>query len=174
MRARWLGWGIIAVAVLGVMEQTMQIAENPDLVKPMTSGDPAPAFALPRIDPTGKLAERVALAQSRGKVTVLDFWATWCGPCLAAMPRLEKLARSHPDVAVLAINLDDAVAARALFNEHGYTMTLLADDSDVRDRYGVSSIPHTVIIDRSGVVRHVVRGSGTDLAALVEPLRAPR
>src|SRR6185436_8373924 len=43
MRARWLGWGIIAVAVLGVMEQTMQIAENPDLVKPMTSGDPAPA-----------------------------------------------------------------------------------------------------------------------------------
>jgi len=174
MRARWLGWGIIAVAVLGVMEQTMQIAENPDLVKPMTSGDPAPAFALPRIDPTGKLAERVALAQSRGKVTVLDFWATWCGPCLVAMPRLEKLARSHPDVAVLAINLDDAVAARAVFNEHGYTMTLLADDSDVRDRYGVSSIPHTVIIDRSGVVRHVVRGSGTDLAALVEPLRAPR
>ena len=174
MRARWLGWGIIAVAVLGVVEQTMQIAENPDLVKPMTSGDPAPAFALPRIDPTGKLAERVALAQSRGKVTVLDFWATWCGPCLAAMPRLEKLARSHPDVAVLAINLDDAVAARAVFNEHGYTMTLLADDSDVRDRYGVSSIPHTVIIDRSGVVRHVVRGSGTDLAALVEPLRAPR
>ncbi|HEY0989906.1 MAG TPA: TlpA disulfide reductase family protein [Kofleriaceae bacterium] len=174
MRARWLGWGIIAGAGLGVVEQTMQIAENPDLVKPMTSGDPAPAFALPRIDPTGKLAERVALAQSRGKVTVLDFWATWCGPCLVAMPRLEKLARSHPDVAVLAINLDDAVAARALFNEHGYTMTLLADDSDVRDRYGVSSIPHTVIIDRSGVVRHVVRGSGTDLAALVEPLRAPR
>jgi peroxiredoxin len=88
------------------------------------------------------------------------------------MPRLEKLARSHPDVAVLAINLDDPVAARAVFNEHGYTMTLLSDDDDVRDRYGVSSIPHTVVIDRHGVVRHVVRGSGTDIATLVDAVRA--
>jgi thiol-disulfide isomerase/thioredoxin len=137
----------------------------------MTTGDPAPAFALPRIDATGKLGERVTLAHTRGKVTVLDFWATWCGPCLAAMPRLEKLARSHPGVAVLAINLDDAAAARAVFNEHGYTMTLLVDDDDVRDRYGVSSIPHTVIIDRAGVVRHVVRGNATDIVALVDAIR---
>jgi thiol-disulfide isomerase/thioredoxin len=171
-RARWLGWGIIAVAGLGITEQSMWIADNPDLVKPMKNGDEAPAFALPRIDATGKLGERVALASTRGKVAVLDFWATWCGPCLVAMPKLEKLARSHSDVAVLAINLDDAAAARALFNQRGYTMTLLADDSGVRDRYGVSSIPHTVIVDRRGVVRHVVRGSATDIAALVDPLRA--
>jgi thiol-disulfide isomerase/thioredoxin len=169
--ARRLGWLFAAVALVGLVGQVMWMADNVDLVKPMKTGDEAPAFALPRIDPTGKVGERIALAQSRGKVTVLDFWATWCGPCLAAMPRLEKLARSHPDVAVLAINLDDAAAARAVFNEHGYTMTLLVDDDDVRDRYGVTSIPHTVVIDRAGVVRHVVRGSGTDISKLVDALR---
>ncbi|HSS03417.1 MAG TPA: TlpA disulfide reductase family protein [Kofleriaceae bacterium] len=169
--ARRLGLALAAIAVVGAAGQAIWIADNVDLVKPMTTGDPAPAFALPRIDPTGKLADHVALAQSRGKVTVLDFWATWCGPCLAAMPRLEKLARSHPEVSVLAINLDDAAAARAVFNERGYTMTLLLDDEDVRDRYGVTSIPHTVIIDRAGRVRQVVRGSGTDIAKLVDAIR---
>jgi thiol-disulfide isomerase/thioredoxin len=166
-----LGLALAAIAVVGVVGQAIWIADNVDLVKPMKTGDEAPAFALPRIDPTGKLADHVALAQSRGKVTVLDFWATWCGPCLAAMPKLEKLARSHPDVSVLAINLDDAAAARAVFNERGYTMTLLLDDEDVRDRYGVTSIPHTVIIDRAGRVRQVVRGSGTDIAKLVDAIR---
>src|SRR5439155_24128709 len=138
--------------------QALWMVDNVDLVKPMKTGDPAPAFALPRIDATGKLGERVGLADTRGKVTVLDFWATWCGPCLAAMPRLEKLARSHPGVAVLAINLDDAAAARAVFNGQGYTMPLVGDDDDVRDRYGVSAIPHTVITHRAGVGRNGDRG----------------
>src|SRR5262249_51414301 len=93
--ARRLGLALAAGALVGVVGPASWIAGNVDLVKPMKTGDEAPAFALPRIDPTGKLADHVALAQSRGKVTVLDFWATWCGPCLAAMPKLEKLARSH-------------------------------------------------------------------------------
>jgi peroxiredoxin len=88
-----------------------------------------------------------------------------------SMPRLEKLARSHPDVAVITINLDDPVAARALFNQQGYTMKILADDGDASERYGVSSIPHTVVIDRRGAVREVIRGTGADLAAIVETLR---
>ena len=111
------------------------------------------------------------LSDYNGKVILLDFWATWCIPCLASMPRLEKLARSHPDVAVLTINLDDPARARALFNERGYTMKLLADDGDTSQRYGVTSIPHTVIIDRRGVVREVVRGTGSDLAASVDAVR---
>jgi thiol-disulfide isomerase/thioredoxin len=174
-RARRLGWALAAVVALGIAVQARWIADNLELVRPMTSGDVAPELALPEIDAKGGLGERVTLASTRGKITVIDFWATWCGPCLASMPRLEKLARKHPDVAVLAVNLDDPAAARALFNERGYTMKLLAGDDDTSQRYGASSvIPYTVILDRSGVVREVVRGTGPDLAALVETIRTAR
>jgi thiol-disulfide isomerase/thioredoxin len=167
-RGRRLGAVAAAIAALGVVVQIVWIAGHLELVKPMTTGGEAPALALPRIGPGGALGDRVTLAASRGKVTVLDFWATWCGPCLAAMPRLDQLARSHPDVAVLAVNLDDPAAARALFDQRRYAMTLVADDGDASQRYGVSSIPHTVIIDRRGVVREVVHGTGGDLPRLVE------
>jgi thiol-disulfide isomerase/thioredoxin len=170
--ARRAGVALAALAVIGVALQVSWIAGHLDLVKPMQTGEPAPALALPRIGADGAPGERVTLGDSRGRVTVLDFWATWCKPCLAAMPRLEQLVRSHPDVTVIAINLDDAAAARALFDQRGYTMALVADDGSTSERYGVSSIPHTVVIDGRGVVRRVVRGTGTDLAALVDRIRA--
>jgi thiol-disulfide isomerase/thioredoxin len=173
-RARRVGRVIALLVVVAIAIQSFWIAGHLELVKPMATGEQAPAFAHAEIDPTGKLGERVALSATRGKVTVLDFWATWCRPCLAAMPKLEKLARAHPDVAVITINLDDAAAARALFNQRGYTIKLLADDGDTSQRYGVSAIPHTVIIDRDGIVREVIRGDGADLAASVEAVRAPR
>jgi thiol-disulfide isomerase/thioredoxin len=169
--ARRLGGVVAAVAALGVVVQVVWIAGNLELVRPVRTGAAAPALSLSQIGPDGKLGDHVTLAATRGKVTVLDFWATWCSVCLASMPRIEKLSRSHPDVAVLAINIDDPGAARALFNERGYTMTLLADDGDVSRRYGVSAVPHTVIIDRAGRVREVDRGTGTDLASAVEAAR---
>ena len=169
--ARRLGWGLAAVAAFGVAVQAHWIADHLEFVRPMASGDEAPAFALPEIGPTGALGPTVALASTRGKITVVDFWATWCKPCLASMPRLEQLARNNPDVAVIAINLDDPAAARALFTERGYTMKLLAGDDDVSQRYGASSIPHTVFIDGAGHVREVVSGAGPDLAAIVETIR---
>ena len=168
--ARWIGAGVAALAAVGVAAQAAWIAGNLDLVRPMQSGVAAPAIALPRIGAGGALGDRVTLAASRGRVTVLDFWATWCKPCLASMPRLDRIARDHPDVAVIAINLDDAAAARALFDQRGYAMTLVADDGDTSQRYSVSTIPHTVIIDRRGVVREVVRGTA-DLAARIEAIR---
>jgi thiol-disulfide isomerase/thioredoxin len=168
---RWIGALVAAVAALGAAGQVVWISGNLDLVRPMKSGVEAPAIALPRIGPGGALGDRVTLAASRGKITVLDFWATWCKPCLAAMPRLDRVARSHPDVAVIAVNLDDAAAARALFDQRGYAMTLVADAGDTSQRYSVSTIPHTVIIDRRGVVREVVHGTA-DIAAMVEAIRA--
>lgn len=167
---RWIGAAVAAVAALGAAAQVVWIADNLDLVRPMKSGVEAPAIALPRIGPGGALGDRVTLAASRGKITVLDFWATWCKPCLASLPRLDRVARSHPDVAVIAINVDDAAAARALFDQRGYAMTLVADDGDTSQRYSASAIPHTVIIDRRGVVRQVVHGTA-DVAAMIEAVR---
>jgi peroxiredoxin len=86
------------------------------------------------------------------------------------MPRLDALARQHPDVTVLAVNLDDPVAARALFDHNHYTMTLVADDGQTSERYGVTTIPHTVVIDRTGKVVEVARGGGLDLEREVAAL----
>lgn len=155
------GWIIAAAALAGIAVQLVWVVRHSDLVRPMQYGDPAPPLSLPRIAADGSLGERLALPA--GQVVVLEFWATWCGPCLKAMPKLDAFARRHPDIAVLTINLDDAGEARALFDRHRYTLPLLAGDQDTSDRYGVSSIPHTVLIDRAGKVRRVFRGGIVDL-----------
>ncbi|MBA3459166.1 MAG: TlpA family protein disulfide reductase [Deltaproteobacteria bacterium] len=172
-RGRLAGWIIVAVAVIGTVVQVTWIARNTELMRPMTHGDPAPRFALPAIGPKGALGAPVALAASQGKVTVLDFWATWCGPCLRAMPQLDRIATRHAgDVAVIAVNLDDPAEARALFDERGYKMALLYDDGQVSQRYGVTTIPHSVIIDRAGVVRLVHRGGGGNVEIEVAKILA--
>jgi thiol-disulfide isomerase/thioredoxin len=168
--ARRAGWGVVAIVLAGVAVQGVWLARHADLVRPMTPGDPAPQLSLPRIIGKQELGPPFALADARGKVVVLDFWATWCNPCLRAMPRLDALARAHPDVIVVAINIDDPAEAWELFDERKYAMTLLAGDRETSDRYGVAAIPHTVVIDRAGNVRRVFRGGGMDLEREVSAL----
>ena len=167
---RKAGWGLAAIALAGVAVQTVWVVRYVDRMRPVMAGDVAPAFKLPRIGAKGVLGEPFALADARGKVVVLDFWATWCGPCLKAMPRLEAFQRKHPDVTVITINIDDPVEARAIFDEAGYSLMLLAGDPPTSDRYDVGAIPHTVVIDRSGVIRRVMRGGKIDLEREISPL----
>jgi thiol-disulfide isomerase/thioredoxin len=168
--ARRAGYLVLAVAVLCAALHVVWIARNLELIRPVDDGMEAPAFALPEIGPDGKPAGTFALA--KGRVTVLDFWATWCGPCLKALPKLETLAAQHPDVDVIAINIDDPAAARALFDQRGYTrMRLAADGGAVSERYSVSTIPHVVVIDRDGIVRHVARGGLSSVEAAVRAAR---
>ncbi|HEY5926297.1 MAG TPA: TlpA disulfide reductase family protein [Kofleriaceae bacterium] len=166
--ARRAGWGIVAVALASVVVQLVWVGGHIDRVRPMTPGNLAPQFALPRITGKDTLGEFVSLTP--GKIHVIDFWATWCGPCLKAMPKLDALARAHPEVVVLAINIDDSAHAWELFAERNYGMTLLAGDRDTGERYGVRAIPHTVVIDQSGTVRRVFRGGMTNLDREVQAL----
>jgi len=165
------GWVVIGVVGIGVALHAAWIARNLDLMRPVTHGDPAPPLALPTIvDARGTLGPPRSLADSRGKIVVIDFWATWCHPCLEALPRLERIAARDPDVVVLAINLDEPGRAWTMFHDAGFHMTLLADDGEVSQRYGVTTIPHTVLVDRQGTVREVYRG-GHDIAVEVEEMR---
>jgi thiol-disulfide isomerase/thioredoxin len=164
--ARRAGWLIVAIAAVGLAVQGRWILGNLDLIRPMTEGDAAPAIALPRIEAGGALGAPVSLPA--GRVTVVEFWATWCGPCLASLPRLDAMARQHAaDVTFLAVNLDDAVKARALFDRAGYQLTLLRGDDATADRYGVTAIPHAVVIGRGGAVVGVAREGPADVEALV-------
>jgi len=168
---RKAGWGVMAVVAIGLVLAGVWAVRNLDVMRPVTDGSPAPALALPRIaDAKGTLGPKHTLSDSLGRIVVIDFWATWCKPCLAQMPALEGLARQQ-DVDVIAINLDDPAHAFSLFETAGFRdLILVADDGEVSVRYGVSSIPHTVIVDQSGMVRGVYRG-GHDVAASVDAIR---
>lgn len=103
------------------------------------------------------------LAEARGKVVVLDFWATFCDPCRRSFPAYEELQRQR-DVAVIAVSLDDpadqdANAIEQFAKETGATFTILWDeDQSTISTYDVRKMPTAYLIDKRGVVRHVHGG----------------
>jgi len=129
----------------------------------------APNFSLPRVDQPGK----VALSDLRGKVVLLDFWATWCPPCTAmAKPLSELYAEFHPrGVEFVGINSDGpGVTPEAVLSHlknHPAPYPIVMDDGEVGGRYNVLALPHMVVLDRQGAVRNVFMGVTTqgELAA---------
>ncbi len=117
-------------------------------------GHPAPAFDLPVF---GAESRHMSLEALRGKVVLLDFWASWCGPCRQSFPLYEKLRAEMPakDFTLLAINLDEMTDGPAAFlYEHPVSYTSLADPSgDVAKKFGLIGMPTSFVIDRDGVVR---------------------
>jgi peroxiredoxin len=124
-------------------------------------GKPAPAFALE--DLNGK---KVSSRDLKGSVYVLDFWATWCGPCVASLPKLDELYKSLKDsgLKVFALDQSEEKATVAKFiAEKKMTLTALLDsDSKVGQAYGVEGIPTTVVVGKDGRVRKVFVGSGNE------------
>ncbi len=121
-------------------------------------GQRAPDFTLP--DLTGR---PVALSSFRGCPVVLDFWATWCKPCLISVPKLDALAQRHAaqGLKVVAVSLDYRREDAARFLEanaiHGF-INLWAPFTEARAvayLFGVESIPRTVLLDRHGVIRFI-------------------
>jgi len=101
------------------------------------------------------------LGDLRGKVLVVNFWATWCVPCRQEMPTLDRLARQNADVVVLGVDLqEDGAKVREFFDRYELTtiQPLLDTDGATLRRWGVVSLPTTFFVDRDGVVRHVVLG----------------
>jgi thiol-disulfide isomerase/thioredoxin len=169
---RRAGWAVMALVGVGLASQAIWVARNWDLMQPVTEDMLAPGFVLPTIGPDGHDGPTRQLADYSGKIIVLDFWATWCEPCVRSLPKLDALARGR-DVAVLAINIDDdPVDARKLFDSERYVMELLVDhDLAVKRRYSVVTMPHTVVIDPQGVVRFVARGNSSGVVTAVEEVR---
>jgi len=163
--ARRAGWVVATVALASFAVQLLWLAQNTDLVRPLQTGAAAPPFSLARIGDHGQLGARVS--RTPGRITVVDFWATWCTPCLRSMPHLDQLARKHPEIDVLTINIDDAAEARAIFDKAHYQLQLLADDGETSEKFGVVSIPHTVLIDGNGMVR---ASEGSELEAQIRAI----
>ena len=121
------------------------------------TGQSAPDFVL-----KSSSGENMRLSEFRGDVVMINFWATWCGPCRQEMPLLDELYSRYQRVGfnLLGVNIDDdSSRAMAMIDELGVSFPVLFDDrKEVSKLYEVGAMPVTVIVDRAGQVRYVHQG----------------
>lgn len=117
----------------------------------------APDFTLKALD-----GSNLRLAEQKGDIMLINFWASWCGPCIQEMPALDKLAQKYQPlgVQVWGVNVEsDSTAAKAYLNKVKVAFPILFDvDNSVSKAYQVDAMPTTVILDKDGKVRAVHRG----------------
>jgi len=123
----------------------------------LKTGAPAPGFEL-----KSNSGKHVSLADLKGQIVLVNFWASWCGPCRQEMPILEQLNHQYHNkgVALIGVNVEpDTDAATAWLKATPVTFPILYDvDSKVSKLYEVQGMPNTVILDRKGIVRYIHRG----------------
>ena len=123
----------------------------------VTPSTGAPDFTLPSLD-----GPNLRLQEQRGRVVMINFWASWCGPCRVEMPHLARLYEKYrgSGFTVLAVNIDESPQkAASLATQLGMRFPVLLDtDKKVSRLYDLSTMPSTVLVDRDGRVRYVHRG----------------
>jgi peroxiredoxin len=156
--------GFVAITVGGWVSfstvEGPQPTKRPNVERGVVQvGDEAPNFTL--YDLSGNVR---SLSQFRGKVVLLNFWATWCGPCRIEMPAMEQLYRTLPrkEFEILAVSTDPqgSVVTRPFQQEMGFTFPILHDSEyRVGLAYGARTIPITFMVDRRGIVRQKIFGA---------------
>lgn len=125
--------------------------------RPPAEGRPAPEFTLQSLE-----GETTHFKDYRGNIILLNFWATWCEPCIKEMPAMQQVYEDlkHEGFVVLAINeLEDVERVARHIDDHGHTFPVLLDtDNSVANMYGVYGLPVTVFIDKNGIVYKYVKG----------------
>jgi peroxiredoxin len=123
---------------------------------------PAPGSVAPDFALKSSSGKNLRLSEHRGEVVLLNFWATWCGPCRQELPLLNRIHEQYRKVGLtlLGVNIDDrADSGQAMARKLGITFPILFDPGkQVSRRYDVDAMPSTLLIDRSGTVRYIHRG----------------
>ena len=132
------------------------------LASPLATGAVATQASAPDFTLRTMNGPNLRLAEQRGRVVMVNFWATWCGPCRQEMPQLDRLYQKYKSsgFVLLGVNVDeDARKATDVAAKLGVTFPVLLDtDKAVSKLYDPSTMPSTVIIDRDGKVRYFHRG----------------
>lgn len=166
------GRGFVWVALLLAGAAVFALLVSQDTPDPVGRGTPAPAFAL---EPAAGGAP-IELAKLRGKVVLLNFWATWCEPCEAEMPAMQRLYRELrvEGFELLAISVDDTVEPVVAFQRRlGLDFPILHDPGkQVAEAYQTFRYPESLLVDRRGViVERYIGGKEWDGRAYVERIR---
>jgi peroxiredoxin len=176
---RWmsLSVGVLALGALWIAASAMPAeATTSGRIPSPRAGFLAPSFELPAL--TG---EQLSLVDQRGKVVIINFWASWCPPCRAEMPALQRTYEMYEErgLQVLAVNSthqDSPIAAAEFVRERGLTFPVLLDTTGlVSKQYLTRALPTTFFVDQEGVVREVMIGgpmSDATLRTTVERLLA--
>lgn len=132
-----------------VLTHTMAEAA-PDNLPGLRVGEKAPDFELKTLD-----GKTVKLSDYRGKKVILNFWATWCPPCKAEMPDIQKYYNEADDnVEILAVNIDPQYDVKKFVRDANVTFPVLLDSKDeVNTLYKILTIPTTYFIDGEGIIR---------------------
>lgn len=124
---------------------------------PIKEGVAAPDFTGELMDGTS-----ITLSELQGKPVIINFWATWCGPCVKEMPAFERLKDDFGDkIGIIAVNCgDDAGTVKDFVEENGYTFPVVLDEEySISMLYPTNSIPYTVVLDAEGKVTHISTGA---------------
>ena len=155
------GYGVSRLTDRSSGEPLLAEKNPPEQVPAATLGEVPEALwslALPDIN-----GETQALSQWRGAKTVINFWATWCAPCVKEMPDLNALHHKHPNVRFVGIGIDSAANIRAFLDKVPVDYPLLVQGAggiDLLRRLGNTQggLPFTLILDEDGVLRHRILG----------------
>ncbi len=174
MNRRWVWLAVLFAAALVAVVVVAYLPSGSGANGPAALvGKAAPSF--PVVDLAGKPG---SLADYRGKIVVLNLWASWCPPCRAEMPDLERLSRAYLSRGVVVLGVDQGEAgtrARDFATSLGITYPVLIDDAQQYGRvYAALGLPTTIVIDAKGVVRSGCDGALTyaQMRAAVDPLVA--
>ena len=113
--------------------------------------DAAPEWSLSSLD-----GETISLSDYEGQTVVLNFWATWCGPCRTEIPEFRQFVSEHPDIPVLGIAVDGSVnKLRQFAKQNRINYPVLKGDRAIQEDYNVSSLPMTVVVGPDGQIEDV-------------------
>lgn len=172
---------VIALAGLGVAVLAVGLRGSGTAAQPAagpTESSLIPDFtpaAAPVVKGTTLAGRPLDLASFRGRTVVLNFWASWCGPCRRELPAIAAFAKAHPEVQVVGISYQDDVGeAKAFAKQAGATWPSIVDDGPIGSGFKVPGLPATFIIDPAGTVTYRLLGEVTEqqLVELVTPRAA--
>jgi peroxiredoxin len=173
---RWAAFGLVAVLAAGggYWLQTSRAGAAPAA---------APAEGVLGVSFQDLQGQPLSLEAYRGKLVVLNFWATWCPPCLKEMPAFVRLQQKYGDQGLqfVGIALDTREEVARFVTEHRIDFPIVAGEEDVaiymqRLGNGIGALPFTVVVDRDGAVRHTHQGEWpeADAEAVIQSWLAPR